>query len=53
MKKTYKAPVMIVLTIGQNLLQSASLGKDGQTTISNNNQVLSRERNSFWDDEEE
>ena len=55
MKKTYKKPVMTVLTIKQTLLQTASLPKGDSEgpIIGDNDEVLSRERRGgFWDDEE-
>lgn len=54
MKKTYKSPVTIIVCVEQQLMQTASLGKDSTTKISDNDAVLGRrDRGSFWDDEEE
>ena len=43
----------MVVKVEQQLLQATSLTKSGQSTISSNDQVLSRQRGSSWDDEDE
>lgn len=43
----------MVVKVEQQLLQSTSLTKSDQTTINSNNQVLSRQSSSSWDDEDE
>ena len=52
MKKTYQTPSMTVVRLVQHLLTDTSMIKDGSTTISDNNQVLSRRRGSSWDDDD-
>ena len=54
MKKTYKSPATAVVAIKQHLMQSASMtmGKSN-STISNNDDVLSRGSVDLWFDEEE
>lgn len=44
---------MKVLRVEQRLLTDASLVKDSTKTISSNDQVLSRERGSFWDEDDD
>jgi len=53
MKKIYETPNMNIVRVEQQLLDGTSLTKS-ESTISSNDDVLSRRRgNSLWDDDEE
>jgi hypothetical protein len=53
MKKTYKAPEMSVVFIGQHLLAPVSEFNKYDTTVSDPNAILSRRHNNAWDDEDD
>ena len=54
MKKTYMIPTTSIVRVEtqQMIADSLKVNGDGSKTISNSNQILSRGRNSDWDDED-
>ena len=53
MKKIYNAPSTVVLQIKTGHLLTNSLDVKSGETITNPSNILSRRRNSVWDDDEE
>lgn len=51
--KTYMKPTTDIIYIETQQMIAESLTKDTETTINNNNEVLSRGGRGFWDEEEE
>ena len=51
MKKTYMHPTTSIVRVETQQMIAESVTVNGSKTISNSNQILSRGRNSDWDDE--
>jgi hypothetical protein len=52
MKKTYMIPTTSIVRVETQQMIAGTMTVDGTKTISNSNQILSRGRNSDWDDED-
>ena len=52
MKKTYMIPTTSIVRVETQQMMTESMTVNGSTTINSSNQILSRGRNSDWDDED-